>query len=131
MRVEGGCHCGAVRYEAECDEGDVAICHCEDCQKLTGTAFRTSVAARGAPRLLAGAPCVYVKTAPTGARIEQHFCGTCGSPLFVRSEGGDDWGLRWGGIDGREGLTPARAIWQRRAVPWLAEVPGLPGSAED
>ncbi len=43
MRIDGGCHCGFVTYEAEIDPDDVGICHCSDCQALTGTAFRVSV----------------------------------------------------------------------------------------
>ena len=131
MQVEGGCHCGAVRFAAEVDEGDVSVCHCRDCQRLTGTAFRTSVTARGAPRLLAGPPNVYVKIGGDGSRLEQHFCGACGSPLFVRSEGGEDWGVRWGALDGREALAPVRAIWRSREVPWLGRVPELPGPEEE
>ena len=45
MRVDGACHCGAVRFAAEADAGQVSVCHCTDCQSLTGTAFRTSVRA--------------------------------------------------------------------------------------
>jgi hypothetical protein len=30
-------------YEAEVDPGVVRVCHCTDCQKLTGRAFRTSI----------------------------------------------------------------------------------------
>ena len=48
MKIDGSCHCGAIRYEAEVDPGDVSICHCTDCQKLTGSAFRVTVAAEEA-----------------------------------------------------------------------------------
>ena len=45
MKIDGGCHCGYITYSAEIDPEDVGICHCTDCQTLTGTAFRTSVRA--------------------------------------------------------------------------------------
>jgi len=44
MKVTGGCHCGHMSYEAEVDPATVRVCHCTDCQKLTGTAFRTNIA---------------------------------------------------------------------------------------
>ena len=47
MKIDGSCHCGAIRYEAEVDPGGVSICHCTDCQKLTGSAFRVTVAGGG------------------------------------------------------------------------------------
>ena len=43
MKVTGGCHCGQITYEAEVDPATVRVCHCTDCQKLTGTAFRTNI----------------------------------------------------------------------------------------
>jgi len=45
MKIDGGCHCGAITYEAEVDPAKTSICHCTDCQQLTGTAFRVTVPA--------------------------------------------------------------------------------------
>ena len=41
MKIDGGCHCGYIAYEAEVDPDKVRICHCTDCQTLSGSAFRT------------------------------------------------------------------------------------------
>ena len=49
MKIDGGCHCGYITYAAEIDPEKVGICHCTDCQTLSGTAFRVSApAAKGA-----------------------------------------------------------------------------------
>jgi hypothetical protein len=40
MKVDGHCHCGQIRYEAEIDADKVNICHCTDCQTLAGTSYR-------------------------------------------------------------------------------------------
>lgn len=57
MKIDGGCHCGFITYEAQIDPEAVAICHCTDCQTLSGSAFRTVVRAEaGAFRLLTGKP---------------------------------------------------------------------------
>ena len=45
MKIDGGCHCGALTYEAEIDPESMTICHCTDCQKMSGSAFRTVVRA--------------------------------------------------------------------------------------
>ena len=45
MKVEGRCHCGAIAYEAEVKTDTIALCHCRDCQRLSGTAFRAGVPA--------------------------------------------------------------------------------------
>ena len=83
MRIDGRCHCGEIRYEAEVDPNSVLICHCTDCQALTGTAFRAVVAAPAAHfKLRSGTPKSYVKVAESGNKRRQAFCGNCGSPIY-------------------------------------------------
>jgi hypothetical protein len=68
MKIDGGCHCGFITYEAEIDPADVGICHCTDCQQLSGTAFTTYVfARRGAFKLLGGQPKIYLGRSGSGA----------------------------------------------------------------
>ena len=43
MKIEGGCHCGHIKYEAEVDPAGAGICHCTDCQVFSGSAFRVVV----------------------------------------------------------------------------------------
>lgn len=129
MRVTGQCHCGAIAFEAEVAPGAVGICHCADCQKLTGSAFRTTVAAREF-RLLRGEPRAYVKVADSGARRVHSFCPTCGTPIHACAEiNPDRWSLRIGTLDQRHEVgRPARQIWTSRRLAWvcdLAEIPAI------
>jgi hypothetical protein len=130
MEIHGQCHCGLVRYEADIDPERVSICHCTDCQSLTGSPYRVTVICSGdAIRLTGERPKVYTKIGDNGATRFQHFCPECGSPLFTSGEGGgqDDWGIRWGSIRQRMQLRPAQQIWCRSAAPWINDVQGLPG----
>ena len=36
MRITGGCHCGAIRYQVEGDLIVHALCHCADCRRHAG-----------------------------------------------------------------------------------------------
>ena len=73
MKIDGGCHCGYITYVAEIDPDKVGICHCTDCQTLSGSAFRTSVpAARDAFSLRTGQPKIYVKTAEAAPSAPKH-----------------------------------------------------------
>ena len=57
MHVDGGCHCGSIKYEAEVDPQTVTICHCTDCQVLTGSVYRVTVPARNETfKLISGSP---------------------------------------------------------------------------
>jgi hypothetical protein len=39
MSLEGGCSCGAIRYELTNTPLIVHACHCRDCQRITGSGF--------------------------------------------------------------------------------------------
>ena len=82
MKIDGGCHCGNITYTAEVDPDKVGICHCTDCQTLTGTAFRVSVAATKEAFHMTGQAKIYVKTAESGAKRAQAFCPECGTPIY-------------------------------------------------
>lgn len=134
MLIDGQCHCGHVTYEAEIDPDAVSICHCTDCQMLTGSAFRvTAVAAKEAVRLTAHPPKLYTKTGDNGRRRLQYFCPECGSPLFTTGEGADSdvWGIRLGSIRQRDSLAPSRQMWCRSAMPWIAEIGNLPATDKE
>ncbi|TKT79985.1 GFA family protein [Aquamicrobium sp. LC103] len=128
MRVNGSCHCGAIAFEAEIDPNRVRICHCNDCQKLSGTAFRvTAPCPEEAFRLLQGSPAIYTKKAQSGRRRLQVFCPNCGSPLYATSDeppGSRTFGLRVGVLDQRGELKPNRQYWFQSALAWLPKLPG-------
>lgn len=127
MHITGGCRCGELRYEADVDPATLGICHCTDCQVLSGSAFRATIRTQpGTFRFVQGTPRIYVKTAESGRPREQSFCGTCGSPIYSRAPGVDDFSLRAGTIDQRAQLTPAAQIWTRSRVPWLDAIADLP-----
>src|SRR5262245_6826034 len=81
MKIDGACHCGLITYEAEIDPEKVRVCHCTDCQSLTGSAFRVVVPVPADKFSLSGEPTVYVKTAESGARRAQAFCTRFGSGI--------------------------------------------------
>lgn len=129
MHVTGACHCGKLRYEAEVEPGAVIVCHCTDCQQLTGCAYRISVAAEpGSFRLLTGTPRVYLKTAESGRPREQAFCEACGSHLYATSPGPEPrvYNLRVGTLAERQRLRPSAQIWFRSRLTWLDEIAALP-----
>jgi len=130
MKVHGSCHCKRVSYEAEVDPERVTICHCSDCQALTGSAYRVTVPARIEDfSLRSGTPKIYIKLGDNGARRAQAFCPDCGSPLYTYAA--DDpkvYGLRTGCIAERHQLIPKKQIWCRSAQGWTMDIDGIPKS---
>jgi len=134
MQIDGGCHCGHVTYEAEIDPDKVVICHCTDCQRLTGSAYRvTALTPTSSLRLTANPPKVYTKYGDNGRPRRQFFCPECGSPLFTSGDGEDvaTTGIRVGTINQRGDLRPSRQIWCRSALPWINDIDSLPGVEGD
>src|SRR5262249_61282204 len=126
MKVTGSCHCGRISYEAEVDPATIRVCHCTDCQRLTGTAFRSTIASLpGTFRLTRGTPKIYLKTAESGTQRAHGFCGDCGAPAYSAMPGPNppSHGLRVGGVEQRaEFAPPARQIWCRSALPWSMDL---------
>jgi hypothetical protein len=133
MKIDGRCHCGAIAYTAEVDPGMAAICHCADCQSFSGSPFRASVPTKVEDfRLLSGAPKTYVKTADSGARRLQAFCGECGSPVYASdAEEPKVLNLRLGGIRQRSEIPARRQIWRKSALSWAMDVSELPSSSRE
>jgi hypothetical protein len=126
MKVTGSCHCGAIAYEAEVDPNSVRVCHCTDCQRLTGTVFRAGIPSlSGTFVLKRGTPKIYIKTAESGTRRAHAFCPECGTPIYSTSTGPEPriYGLRVGGLDQRaEFGPPKRQIWCRSALSWSMNI---------
>ena len=128
MKIDGGCHCGHITYEAEVDPDAVSICHCTDCQTLTGTAFRVVVpAAADKFRLLAGEPKTYIKTAESGAKRPQGFCPECGTSIYSTSVGEEPkiFNVRVGTIRQRAALRPTAQYWCRSAQSWITDLASI------
>ena len=125
MKIDGGCHCGLITYEAEINPADVGVCHCTDCQQLSGTAFTTFVfAPRAGFKLLSGTPKIYFKTGSSGAKRAQAFCQQCGSRIYASAAVAEPerYNLRVGTIRQRRELRPQTQIWCRSALDWVMEL---------
>ena len=134
MHVHGACHCGYITYEADIDPNGVRICHCTDCQTLTGAAYRVNVQARKDNfKLLSGKPKLYVKTAESGTKRAHGFCPECGTPIYSTANVSDpdSYGLRVGTIRERAQLPPKKRGWCRSALDWSINIEALPQSPKN
>ena len=78
---EGGCHCGAVRFEVDVPpQPEIEDCNCSICRK---TGFLHLIVPRSRFRLLQGEAMLQTYRFNTG--IAQHyFCKTCGiKPFYI------------------------------------------------
>jgi hypothetical protein len=124
MKVEGQCHCAQITFEAEIDPEAVRICHCTDCQTMTGSSYRVNVSAPADSfRLLSGQPKIYMKIAESGNPRAHGFCANCGTHIYSAApENPPNYSLRVGTLKQRAELQPTRQIWFRSAQPWVTDI---------
>ncbi len=124
---EGGCACGAVRYE--CSGPPIAMlnCHCRDCQRAGGAACSpTVVVPRSALRLIAGEPRTYKRSGESGSVASRSFCAECGSPLYAFSSARPEFvGVRAASLDDPAWFRPSADVWTASAQPWDVMDPEL------
>ena len=128
MKVDGACLCRHITYEAEIDPDRVAVCHCNDCQVNSGSAFGVVASViNGQFKLLSGSLQEYKKIAESGRPRTLAFCGKCGTRIYAHTK--EDpaafFGLRVGSIRQRAELVPKRQVWCDSALPWVDELPAI------
>lgn len=128
MKVQGACHCGQISFEAEIDPEAVRICHCADCQQMSGSAYRVNVAAPAETFVLrSGAPKTYLRTADSGNERAHAFCANCGTQIYAAApRDPPTYSIRVGTLKQRAELVPKRQIWYRSALTWAADLRSIP-----
>jgi hypothetical protein len=127
MKIDGACHCGAVRFEADVNPDYVVLCHCTDCQTFSSAPYRASVPVKAENFVLHGTPTEYVKTADSGAKRTVAFCGVCGTALFsTTTQDRAVFNLRLGWVRQRAELPPKRQGFCGSALPWAFDIRDVP-----
>jgi len=136
---EGGCACGASRFKYEGDIQGKALCHCRDCQKITGSTYSTNIIVPGDGfEVLSGSPKTWSKKADSGNEITSHFCGECGSTLWRDGETfGPSKVVKVGVMDDPKAIEDAKPgieLYVPERISWVSGIGGaeqlkaMPGS---
>lgn len=128
--IEGGCLCGAVRYEVRGELRSMQHCHCSMCRKAHGVAFVTFIEiARGDLVFTRGADSLLRYESSPGSR--RPFCPRCGSTLLFESATDDEVWIAAGSLDGDPLVRPQCHIFVASKAPWHELHDELPKFAED
>ena len=121
--LEGGCLCGAVRYEAKAVTTKSSYCHCRMCQRSAGAPVLawTGVAAADFA-YVAGRPSIY----HSSARAQREFCPSCGTQLVFREHGARDIDISTASLNAPERAPPRYHIWRTSRIGWFETADSLP-----
>ena len=100
---QGGCQCGALRYEITGELPKPSICHCRMCQKAFGSfaAPFVSVPLENF-RWTRGAPSEF----RSSAVVARGFCKECGTPMYMLEDVESNIELAMGTFDRVKELGP-------------------------
>ena len=120
--LTGHCLCGSVTYRADADPIFTALCHCDDCQRSSGSTFSTNVVVPRAALQVEGDTLGTFNTTgtDTGQPRERQFCTRCGSQLFTMlSEMPDVAIIKAGTLDDRSVVAPTMELWKTSGQAWV------------
>jgi hypothetical protein len=119
------CHCGDLELACEGEPAKVSMCHCEDCQRRTGSAFSVAVFyARDKVRLVQGAARQFERPSASGFPVVFHFCPRCGANThWAPARMPDRIGVALGAFADPSFPAPEQSVWTHDKHAWLT----LPG----
>ena len=105
---QGGCLCGAVRFETKGPLRSVVNCHCGQCRKFHGNFAGYTAVLRGD---IAFHEDRGLQWFDFSANARPGFCKICGSSLFYDKKAGDFLSVAAGGFDAPSGLQTSHHIF--------------------
>jgi hypothetical protein len=124
MPIEGGCHCGAIRYALSAKPTASMICHCRTCRAVSGgVAIAWISIAPDRFEFIRGKPKHYVSS----DNVLRQFCSRCGAQLtYARTDEPDNIDITTTTLDDPEAFPPAHHSWASHDLAWLKFADGLP-----
>jgi hypothetical protein len=123
--LTGRCLCGAVTYSADAEPMAQGGCHCEDCQRQSGSPFSVFIAVPLDSFTVEGDTLASFATTGTdhGEETVRHFCSGCGSPIYSASPLLPNVALiKAGSLDDSSWITPQLEVWTSSGQPWAPQL---------
>jgi hypothetical protein len=123
----GRCLCGQVTYEIEGDLIATAVCHCDHCQRQSGSAFSVNLIVHESQLTVSGSLGTYEEMGERGdaVYVRRRFCPACGSAVVSELvQAGGAVAVKAGTLDDRSDVRPVVEVWCVDRQPWV-ELPGI------
>src|ERR1051326_8812289 len=122
--LAGSCFCGAVRYRVADEFLYAANCHCSNCRRTTGSAFKPFAAIEWEKLVVTDGQ---EKLMLYGDALgHDAYCGVCGSLLYSRVREGAYAHVAMGTLADDPGIRPSRHIYVGSKAPWFTITDDLP-----
>ncbi|MEW6752366.1 MAG: GFA family protein [Candidatus Latescibacterota bacterium] len=120
--IDGGCYCGAIRYQAHAAPRVTSVCYCANCRRAAGAQSVAWVTfAAEAFAFVRGTPARY----RTDTAAWRTFCPTCGTSLTYASDHRpQEIDVTTGSLDRPEEFAPTLRVFADEKLPWDVTPPG-------
>jgi hypothetical protein len=126
--LAGGCLCGAVQYTVRDAFGYALYCHCSQCRRATGSAFKPfGGIERDKFAVATGAETLSIDGTPDNHNA---FCRRCGSLLYSVVRDGAYVHVTYGTLADAPTLRPTAHIYVGSKAPWFTITDDLPQHEE-
>ena len=127
-KMTGGCLCGAVRYEASGPAMGNALCHCRDCQFVSGGEPASLViVGRDQLKITKGELKNFTKKGDSGKDVTRKFCANCGTQVISDVETAPQiWVIKTGTLDNPAVFKAGILLYTSSAQPWAHMPDGVP-----
>lgn len=123
-RLKGRCLCGAVEYAVADAFEYAAMCHCRDCRRATGSAYKPFAGIRRDQLALTmGEPATMRHG--DGVNHDVH-CSKCGSLLYSVVRDGEYAHVAMGTLEDEPTIRPKEHIFVGSKASWEVIADGLP-----
>lgn len=118
-RISGECLCGSVKFSVSEQFDSFYICHCEQCQKISGSAFAANLfTTTDNITWVAGEKLINTYRHPT-RDFSTSFCKNCGSGLPYVNKSGTSLVIPAGTLRGPLSTSPQAQIFVDECPNWL------------
>jgi hypothetical protein len=123
-KIEGGCHCGAVRYALSAAPEASMICHCRTCRAVSGAPVLAWVSiAADKIEITKGQPARYASS----PNVQRQFCNACGTQLTYIGPAYDNAiDITTASLDDADAFPPTHHSWVSHDLAWVKFNDGLP-----
>ncbi|KAL0931114.1 DUF636 domain protein [Colletotrichum truncatum] len=121
------CVCGNIKVEISGDPLATVVCHCNDCRKISGSAFSFNWMVPQNTVKITGETKTFKTTANSGNLVTNHFCGDCGVTLWSNTPATPGlMCLKAGTFNDSKDQNnphPMSEIFVSRRLGWLSAIP--------
>jgi hypothetical protein len=120
-RITGSCLCGAVTFEMNDEFQEFHLCHCKQCQKISGSSNVANIFTAADNISWTQGEDLIKRYDHPGRGFTTAFCTECGSGLPFVTQSGKILIVPAGSLDEEPSITPNDNIFWHERMSWLEE----------